>query len=702
MIMNFFNQKKNIYLLIFIASFLIYGNALQNRYALDDAIVITENDFVKKGLSGIPDILNTELFTGFFGVKKNLVDGGRYRPLSLITFAIEYEFFGLNPWLSHLLNLLFYALSGIFLYLVLLKLFLGKFKNDWDTLLPILATLLWLFHPLHTEVVANIKGRDEIFSLLGSLMSLYYILKYLDTQKLIWLGTAILCFFFALLSKEMTITFLMIIPLSLYFFTKKTLKEILIPTASLLIPTFIFLYLRQSIMGEPASTGANIPQELMNHSFLGTSFSEQYATIIYTLILYIKLLFIPFPLTFDYYPFHIQITNFSNIWVLLSVAVHLGLVYIAIKGLKKKSIWSFGILFYAITFSIVSNILFPIGTFMSERFMYMPSIGWALIMAYALLKLSQWKPLLKFKGLPLTSLIILLIPMSIMTFQRNKAWANDYILFTTDVQTSVNSAKSNTSAGGKTIEEVDKLEKILREKSRSKKTITKAIEALDLRDEEKAELLNSEKLSDITQNIKKFNHRHLLQAIGYIQQAVKIHPTYVDALLLLGNAQYKLDKDFDKVWQSYEQILKMNPRHPLVAQNWTFMMNDTIEPLRKINYHKQLLKYNPNLFENNYQIGNLYGRQLNQLEPSISYLEKALKIDPKQKKVYKDLGVAYGMSSQFDKALKMNLKSLELDPNDHQILINTGVTYQMMGNMEKAKYYFQLAQEKANQNKAKK
>lgn len=702
MLLTFIHQKKNIFLLIVLASFLIYGNALQNQYALDDAIVITENDFVKKGFSGIPEILNTELFTGFFGVKKNLVEGGRYRPLSLITFAIEYDFFGLNPRISHLLNILFYALSGIFLYLVLLKLFLGKFKNDWDVSIPFIATFLWLFHPLHTEVVANIKGRDEIFALLGSLMSLYYILKYLDKKKWIDLGIAILCFFLALLSKEMTITFLMIIPLSLYFFTDKTLKEILLPTASLLMPTLIFLYLRQSIMGEPALTGASIPQELMNHSFLGTSFSEQYATIIYTLLLYLKLLFVPFPLTFDYYPFHIQITNFSNLWVILSVAVHLGLAYVAIKGLKKKSLWSFGILFYAITFSIVSNILFPIGTFMSERFMYMPSIGWAIIIAFALLKLSQWKPLIKFKGFSLTSLIVLLIPMSLMTFQRNKAWANDYILFTTDVQTSVNSAKSNTSAGGKTIEEVDKLEKILRENSRSKKAISKAIQALDLRDEEKTELLNSDQLEGIIQNIKTFNQRSIKQAIGYIQQAIKIHPTYVDAHLLLGNAQYKLDKDFDKVWQAYEPILKMNPRHPLVAQNWTYMMTDTMDALQKINYHKQLLKYNPNLFENNYQIGNLYGRHLNQLDLSITYLEKAQKLDPKSKKVYKDLGVAYGMSSQFDKALKMNLKSLELDPNDHQILINTGVTYQMMGQMDKAQYYFQLAQEKANLNKVQK
>ena len=173
-----------------------------------------------------------------------------------------------------------------------------------------------------------------------------------------------------------------------------------------------------------------------------------------------------------------------------------------------------------------------------------------------------------------------------------------------------------------------------------------------------------------------------------MERAVRIHPTYIDALLLLGNAYYKNTKDFENTWLAYEKILKRNPRHDLVAQNWTLILNDTIPAGLKIEYHKKLLKYNPYLFENNYQIGILYGKQMNILDSSIIYLEKARVLAPNKTKIYKDLGVAYGMNKQLDKALPIMLKAYELSPNDPQILINLGVTYQNLGDMKNANNYF--------------
>ena len=121
--------------------------------------------------------------------------------------------------------------------------------------------------------------------------------------------------------------------------------------------------------------------------------------------------------------------------VIISLIIHITLGIIAILGLKKKSIISFGILYYAITFSIVSNILFPIGTFMSERFMYMPSIGWAIIVAFLIMKLSQLIKKEKYQSLSTALIIILITPFSLLTINRNTAWENDYILFTSDVKT---------------------------------------------------------------------------------------------------------------------------------------------------------------------------------------------------------------------------------------------------------------------------
>lgn len=114
------SPSKHITALI-VLSLLFYVNTLSNDFAVDDSIVIVKNEYVRKGLSGIPDILNKDTFRGFFKTegKDKLVSGGRYRPLSLILFAFIYQFFGDAAWIYHLVNILLYTLLGVLLYKVL-------------------------------------------------------------------------------------------------------------------------------------------------------------------------------------------------------------------------------------------------------------------------------------------------------------------------------------------------------------------------------------------------------------------------------------------------------------------------------------------------------------------------------------------------------------------------------------------------------
>ena len=125
------NWTKNTSLhkwLIFTVAFLLYGNTLTHEYTQDDAIVIYDNMFTTAGFSGIPGILKYDTFYGFFKVegKDKLVAGGRYRPLTLVMFAVEYAVFGESPFIGHLGNVLRYGLLGLVLYLLLLKLFRAR------------------------------------------------------------------------------------------------------------------------------------------------------------------------------------------------------------------------------------------------------------------------------------------------------------------------------------------------------------------------------------------------------------------------------------------------------------------------------------------------------------------------------------------------------------------------------------------------
>ena len=171
--------------LLVVFAFVLYGNTLGHQFTQDDAIVIYDNIYTQKGFSGITDILTTDTFSGFFQDqnKSNLVSGGRYRPLTLIFFAVLWQFFGATTWIYHLASVLSFTLLG----LVLHKLLSLLFDEEHSASLldkSFLISLLFLAHPIHTEVVANVKGMDETFCLLFVLTTLLYTFMYsLDNSQ---------------------------------------------------------------------------------------------------------------------------------------------------------------------------------------------------------------------------------------------------------------------------------------------------------------------------------------------------------------------------------------------------------------------------------------------------------------------------------------------------------------------------------------
>lgn len=714
------------YIVIILSTFILYGNTLFHDYTLDDALVITENEYTLSGFEGIDEIFSEEFFNGFFDQKdKNLVSGGRYRPLSMVSFAIEWQlvmgspFNGINKitlekrmnqnakpkiilpsqkllkdlsrtihneniklriqqqesilnkekalsnqerslilsnlkkmhskrslllFVSHLINVLLFALTTLILFILLERLFKNYKPDKWYLSIAFIASLLFLAHPIHTEVVANIKGRDEILSLLGALLAALFTIKYIDKQKPYYIVLSFVSFLFALFSKEVAITFLAIIPLCIYFFIDKEKKSkcIIISIIPLFIASVIYFYVRGKVVGGMSFAPSS---ELMNNSFLGMSFSEKYATIFYTLLMYIKLLIFPHPLTYDYYPYHIPIMNWSDIRVILALIVHIGIGIYALFGLKKKRIVSFGILFYLIVLSLMSNILFPIGVFMNERFVYAASIGFIIILAYFIsTNLPLW---IKNTSYITSILLVILALYSVKTISRNQVWENDFTLFTNDVKISENSAKSNTSAGGKLIEEA------------------------------------------IKPGNKELKIEYLDQAIFYLKKAIKIHPEYNEALLLMGNAQWERYHKLDSLFNYYDLILKRIPNYKQVYSNMfnTKITKEFDKPEKAdqnlIILHK-LEKYNSNNFHINYYLGRVYGRYKNNLKLSTQYLEKAAKINPLDIAVFKDLGVAYGMIKEYEKSAGALSKAIGLDPGDPVLKINLAMTYANLRNFQEA------------------
>lgn len=647
-----FSQPRSISIFLFAIAVILYINTVPNNYALDDAIVNTQNIYVQKGIAGIGDIFGKETFTGFFKQKKDLVEGGRYRPLSLVTFAIEKSIWKGNPHISHLLNVILYGLLCVLLFFCLKKILVFIGYADLAVPVSFLASLLFTVHPLHTEVVANIKGRDELLSLLFCLGAIYYVILFYETQqfgKLVWAGIML---FLGLLAKENAIIIPVLAAIVIFLGSCKKIKANNLTTFLVLSATaFIYFLIRSKVIGQ---TSGKIGDELMNNPFLYASPSQKLATILYTLFIYLKLLVFPYPLTYDYYPYHIQLQEWSNPLVILSVLIYVSLVLFSAYGLvnRKYKISTISVLIYLVTILPLSNLFINTGTFMNERFVFYGSIGFCLIVGLGLFNLLKTLRTNRFsKSIVVACFTIVLLVYSVRTVARNADWKDNYTLFTHDVQISSGSAKANVTAGGAILE--------------------KATAETDS--------VTRKKLLDLS--------------VGYLEKAIAIYPTYIDALLLAGNAYFQRDQDFKSADQCYSRIFNRASTYDLAFSNYKIILASVKEPVvRKYGYLK-ILSYRPDDFDANSELGSLYGKVFNNLDSAIYYLERAVRLKPNSKDANRDLGVAYGMKGQPEKAVTFFERTVQLDNDDPSNHINLGLAYQQLGQNEKANRQFMIAKE---------
>lgn len=430
-------------LVLALVSILIYVRGIDYGYVLDDKIVISDNDFTSAGVSGIWDIFTTESMTGYFGEQKNLVAGNRYRPLSLVTFAAEVELFGKSPRAHHIGNLLWYALCCIVLFRTLYLLLQNRdpsHRKWWS--LAFIASMLYAVHPTHVEAVANIKGRDEIMSMLFSCVSIYWAIKFTINKKWWHIAMLAVCYFLGLLSKENTITFLAIVPASMYFFSSAQKGDYVKILGTMLLTTVAYLMLRFSVSGVPDFSREIT--DIMNNPFYGMTGIQKYSTIAYTLLKYLGLSILPIQLSHDYYPYAIPILNLGDYRALLGIGIHLLMAYVIIRYWRSKSIIAYSLFFYVAALSIVSNIVINVGTFMNERFIFVSTAGVCLLLAYLLRDLlPKWNKNLGTKiGAALLGLLV--IGYAVRSYMRVPVWESALTLNTAAVKVSTNSARANS------------------------------------------------------------------------------------------------------------------------------------------------------------------------------------------------------------------------------------------------------------------
>lgn len=440
-------------LIIIAVALVSYGAALFNDYALDDFIVLVKNRFVQNGFAGIGGILGNDTFAGMTESNLMVLSGGRYRPLSLVTFATEHQLWGNNPFLSHLINVLLYAFTGVVLYRLLKSVFAKQEPFAFFT------TLLFIALPIHSEAIINIKGRDDILCFLFFLLAMQYLFKQLQRQKITDAVLAYVFFFLSLLSKETAVTFIVIVPLTLYFFTALSIKDMVKKSVPFVALTGLFLLMRYAAT---MYNNGTISEDLFNNPFVNMSFEQHYATVFLSWLIYLKLIVYPVQLSYDYNFNQISATGITEAAVLLSLVVHVALVIIALLLFKRKSVYAYGILFYLITFSIVSNLFFNIGAPLAERFMYIPTLGICMVLlqlcfdGYNYLSTKMETAVLKKSCYAVAGVVVLL--SCYRNVLRCMDWKNNNTLFIADVKSVPNNAKAHLNAGIAYIDLAGKLE----------------------------------------------------------------------------------------------------------------------------------------------------------------------------------------------------------------------------------------------------
>jgi protein O-mannosyl-transferase len=594
-----FLSSKVALLILGIFSFVLYANTLGHGYVLDDVMVKPENRYVQKGLEGLKEIFSTTYMSGYVKMPYD-----NYRPLSLATFAVEQQLFGPDAGKSHLGNVLLFA-AGVCALFVFLK----KLLPEKQTYLAFAACLLFAAHPVHTEVVANVKGRDELLCFLMGMVALACYTYYLSTGKIALLAAAGVAYFLSLLSKETTITLPAVLLLTALIKGSDKRKLAAILGVSVAVAG-LFLAIRHQVQVANGATESSYLVFIDNQLAEVKSVATRYATATLAMGHYLRLLLVGYPLSCSYAFNTIPNTTFGNPLVLLSGITYLALIAFAIRRLLKNrtDVLAFALLFMVINLALFSNYFLMIASLMAERFLFFASVGFCLALvlgADLLLNKKSTQDAAPWYANKLWYLVLpLMIAHSAITYARNADWADNVTLFSADVKKSPNDARLNYYLGN-----------------------------------EMTTVYAQAAPPTMQGNI-------MTEGIAYLRKAVEIYPTYSQAQTSLGSAYFKMQQ-FDSAEVAFLRTLKYDSVSVLALNGLAgvyFMKND-LERAKAVLIRDVAI--NPNSTDIVHNLGLCY-LNLRKFDSAVYYGHKVLSINPKHIETLKDMTRAFAMLNNAD------------------------------------------------------
>jgi len=528
----------------------------------------------------------TQLYQGS-GYESNF-----YRPLQKISFQANYALGKLKPFDYHLTNTLLHFFNAILVLLLI-------YQISQNRKISLITALLFAVHPIHTQAVTYISGRADPLAGLFMLLSFWLFIKhyqYRDRRRNYLLGGAVFSFFLALLSKEsaLILPFLLLL-YDFCFPDKKTriltrLKEDHSPFFIILVT---YTVLRLTILKFPSPSASLTPPNLY----------LRLLTMNQAILIYLRLLLLPLDLHLErMLPWAKSFFQPSILWSSLFVG---GILFLLIKSYKHSKLICFSLGWFLLTLLPVSQIV-PLNAVMAEHWLYLPSLGFFLILAIGIRKISSINASVPASRNLLIGLLVLVLGFySVLTIQRNRDWKDELTLYQHTLSYSPQSARVHNNLG-----------LVYVRGKRYPLAIYEFTEALRLK-KDYAEAYNN--LGMVYTYQGKYG-----QAIQQYRKALQIAPYSASAYNNLGSV-YIFQKEYGQAINCYYKVLELNPEHADAYNN----------------------------------LGAIYTFQGNYRQ-AIPQYKKAINLNPDCADAYKNLGIVYLAMKEYPLAREYLSKAGEL------------------------------------------
>jgi tetratricopeptide (TPR) repeat protein len=364
---------------------------------------------------------------------------------------------------------------------------------------------------------------------------------------------------------------------------------------------------------------------------------------------YLLLLFFPHPLMYNYSFNDNPIVSWGDPVALLSLALWLGLFVFAVMQFKKKTILSFGILFTIITFSLTSNIFYIIGDTMAERLLFTPLLGFAICIAWLIMRYTKGLQTSAFRvhSNSLGIAMILILPFTLKTVLRNPDWYNNDALMYNDAQKESGSARVQFNYGviimGRTL----------------------PTDPPTLR------------------------YDHADSAIKAYRTALSIDPNYADAWANLGVVEYRRDR-FDSAVICFYNARKVRPGYD-VDPNLSDALYSAGQYDSAVAVLKRVVKRKDAKPVTRTKLASSY-LNLKDTLTAIAVLKEGTEADRANINNFVFLGNIYGMSRKYDESRKILEEALSIQPRNRDIVKALLLTCKLQNDMAR---YNQLETEYA-------